>query len=503
MKSKIKNALASALLLVPMIFQGASGIAQAAVVDNPTPYPSEVDVRIKKTATFDDNTELKSRSLEEGDPMVGVEFTMTDVTEKLKDLREEEPALTEAEIIAKLQTEKDDNGPTATTNADGIASFAKVATRNDNDEYKAYVFTETVSTGNTVKETSPLVLIFPTEDGHLELIDEKYTLTLKAKNQIAQENNKKITGSHDQVIGYLNGDKENTGAGFDAFVGKSFTYAIQALVPLEIAKSKNFTIIDTPDVGLKFDDASSLVIEGLKAGEDYIVETEDDKNGFTINFNLGTEKAPEFSAKVVAMAGKYLHISYDLAVTKDAPIDILLDNKFSISLDDKFVVNDKSQEGPRPVVGGKKFEKVDATNESKKLEGAKFVVYDKITKKYVAIADDGSVSYVAGIGDAKEYTSDSQGIVSISGLSYSKAEDGTVLHKYVLIETQAPNGYSIINAETEFDIKLDSTIGTLQPVTNKPNTFLPGTGAKGLVAMIALGLAVMTLGFVFFKKARA
>ena len=98
--------------------------------------------------------------------------------------------------------------------------------------------------------------------------------------------------------------------------------------------------------------------------------------------------------------------------------------------------------------GGFKFLKVDSSDTSKKLKGAKFKVTKKVGDKYVDVERDGKKYIVE---------SDKNGAFEVKDL-----ELGT----YYLKETTAPNGYVVNSSPIEIEITGSSYAQSPTPVTN-------------------------------------
>ena len=200
-----------------------------------------------------------------------------------------------------------------------------------------------------------------------------------------------------------------------------------------------------------------------------------------------------------------IKVTYQGVLTKDATLgstisveDQINTNKATINPNDTETDTGKKIE----VYSGKiTIDKVDAKNKDTKLEGAKFVVIDKVDKdgkadtgakylKYDEKANDnkGAFSWVDSLGDATVYTTNDKGEAVISGLA-----EGT----YYLLEIEAPQGYNVLTTAQPVtltkgvtDDKVDHLLMTAQVANNK-GALLPSTGGMGTVAFAVVGLIVM------------
>lgn len=198
-----------------------------------------------------------------------------------------------------------------------------------------------------------------------------------------------------------------------------------------------------------------------------------------------------------------IKVTYQGVLTKDATLGS------TISEDDQKNINratinpnetTTTDEGKKKEVYSGKItiDKVDASDTTKKLEGAKFVVIDKADKnatgvkylKYDATANDnkGAFSWKDSLGEATVYTTDTNGAVEISGLS---------ARTYYLLEIEAPKGYNVLTAAQPVTLtkdvdenKVDHLLVTPQVANNK-GLELPSTGGMGTVAFAVVGLIVM------------
>lgn len=147
-----------------------------------------------------------------------------------------------------------------------------------------------------------------------------------------------------------------------------------------------------------------------------------------------------------------------------------------------------------------------------KLAGAEFELYDS-NEPYPADGECGTnaTGQPLEVGGGTTLTSDSDGVVSITGLFVSDSQNATVNAEarcYVLVETKAPAGY-LLPTNSAFAVKI--TPGTVTsgydlkiPNTQQKVPGLPVTGAAGrvLLAVAAVGGSLLLVGLLLVNKRR-
>lgn len=504
--SKFYHLLASLLLVVPLLFQGVTGIqtVKADATD------STVNVTLHKRA-FDNMPADKQNT---GDVMSdfggkglnGVTFTAYDVTDHFLDLRSGGKSAEDA--IQAIQADAADKAPTyankvgeektATKNdEDGLATFANLPLKDEQGNYKTYLFVETDSPTNVTQKAAPIVLNMPIYKTD-STTDINTNVHVYPKNEtVDKEEVIKKDLDEDAKDKLKVTDGKNTY--YNAQYGDKFGYDITITVPWNIKDKETFNVVDTPTHGLKDDVETLKVADGLlKEGTDYTVTASG--NGYTLSFKQ--------TAAVQAFAGKEIKISYDAILTTDAVPDVAANNTAELKIGNGTdVTSTPTKHTPDIYTGGAKFIKEDQDKESEKLAGAEFnlVKLDKDGKTiaYAKMDANGKL-----LGWSKEDTgattvkSDANGFFQVQGLEYSaKFKDGET---YAMVETKAPEGYAKLTEPFKFSVSNGSYSDTNKLVVkNVHKGILPSTGGHGIYLYLIAGVLIVSVaaaGFYFSRR---
>lgn len=180
---KLRNALATLLLALPLALQGAVGVktAQAAETSTETATVTLHKYVFDKSLPSDKIDNSKSQdeinawlTKNNAEALDGVEFTAYDVTSEYADAyktatgdKNESPADAAKTASAAVAKKADALQKTAkvvdkqTTANGGLASFANLPLRDANGNYKAYLFAETDAPANITQKAEPFVLAMP------------------------------------------------------------------------------------------------------------------------------------------------------------------------------------------------------------------------------------------------------------------------------------------------------------------------------------------------------
>ena len=270
--------------------------------------------------------------------------------------------------------------------------------------------------------------------------------------------------------------------------------------------------------------------------EQYTV-TENETTGWSISFNNYNNNT--ISSLLEHYAGNKIYISFKTVLGEDA-LTTSAGNPNTVKLEYSNKILPSSNDGNPNIPGnpGKDeitdqatvyafkiaVEKVDAEDDSKKLEGVKFDLYRKLandTKGENVLTDP-----VKGLTGKYEkvkadLTTDAKGEVSVNGL-----ENGT----YYLVETKTNDGYNLLKAPVEVKIEADYATKTTTTtktdesgktttttevsnkkfdngvfktvVKNRKGFTLPITGGMGTIAITALGVALAFAGVLIIGASR-
>lgn len=305
----------------------------------------------------------------------------------------------------------------------------------------------------------------------------------------------------------------------DYNVGDMVPYMITVKVPSNITKLKYFTVTDTP-TNLK-DDVKTVAVKvkdenTAVEGEAYtVVEA---GNGFTVTFN---------PAKMTSYAGKELVITYNAELLSTAQTTTDGNsNTAKLEYSNKILSNTenpgKDTIEDKAIVYTFKLNIIKKANSANgaTLGGVKFDLYKEVPVGTEGAADATEVKE-AGLDTSKTWlkvasnltTDDKTGEVSCSGLA-----NGT----YYLVETKTVEGYNLLKAPVEVNLKVEYVTTTENGVTttkftennersngthsetiiNKNGFQLPTTGGMGTLLFSVIGVIVMIAAAFILLKGR-
>lgn len=403
------------------------------------------------------------------------------------------------------------------------------------DEYKAWVENKTTPTSLTAKQT---VTTSGAGLASLELADGYYWITenrevaatLGVEGYVATDfalglplMNEDGTRRNDVYLYPKNTtsssiDKTVTDltAKTDGFaVGDTITYWIQAKIPA--GELTSFTFTDTLSAGLAFADPINVQAYIAETGTTDVatvqggssVTVSPSVSGQTATFDLTGDVAT-----LKANAGKTVYLRYDAVITKDAVIATNLPNdaKLTYNRDGSSETTKEVTEKPVVYTGGKKFLKQDPVAKTT-LAGAEFVIKNS-EGQFMAQDENGKITWVADQASATKLTSAKDGTFEVKGLDFGATTEtlATASMTYTIIETKAPEGYVIpadLKTGLAFTVNVDSynqnavelhaePTGSVINNNSQPN--IPNTGGIGSVIFVVIGLIVMVLAALGYKK---
>lgn len=305
----------------------------------------------------------------------------------------------------------------------------------------------------------------------------------------------------------------------DYNVGDMVPYKITVKVPSNITKLKYFTVTDTPK-NLK-DDVSTVEVkvkDENTAVEEKAYTVAEAENGFTVTFH------PE---KMTSYAGKELVITYSAELLSTAKTTIEGNsNTAKLEYSNK-ILPDTGNPGKdtiedKAIVYTFKLNIIKKANSENgaALGGVKFDLYKEVPAGTEGAATEEEVKE-AGLNASKTWlkvasnltTDDKTGEVSCSGLA-----NGT----YYLVETKTVEGYNLLKAPVEVNLKVEYVTTTENGVTttkftennetsngthsetiiNKNGFQLPTTGGMGTLLFSVIGVIVMIAAAFILLKGR-
>lgn len=343
-----------------------------------------------------------------------------------------------------------------------------------------------------------------------------------------------------------------------ANIGDNVTWIIKSNIPADIADAKSYVITDELDSQLNY--TGNLTVYYLEEGENkvtkvpiseewYEVVSEPtikggvmptkDKQIIEISFNEAGRK--ELSKLYYPENGEgrvlAIRISFTTLINSSAELGVAIPNDVTLSYTNSS--NDNNTPGnpdnpgtpdntekyhpdelPEVHTGGVLLEKVDASDNNVKLQGAKFKIYPTLKD-----AKDGTNAIVNPADKTEEWevTTDEDGIAIFKGLSYGTTGNAVDqgLTTYWIVETVAPtydvvvgkdeNGeniiekkqYNLLKAPLEVTVTATSHLESNKVVVENRKFTLPVTGGVGTVIFTLGGLAIMgAAAFLYMRTTR-
>ena len=370
-----------------------------------------------------------------------------------------------------------------------------------------------------VKPLAPFIVAVPMTSDDGKWLN--YTVNLNPKNEVlpGPEVEKNVT---------------QIGTDLDSFdVGATHTWILRGDVPADIANGKYYIMEDVLDYRLDYQGnvkvvvAATNVLAGeetivLKAGEDYILTTDDsskDDEGNEVDTFKVELTADGMRAVAEAMEANIVDANadnevnykdmeirtyFDSVITQDAVVGTEIPNEVTLNYKNSVGIEFEDKDDAKVYTCGINIKKYDAKDATNYLAGAEFKVAREATKAeeedptikteslVIAEGDDTVVVFVdfydnAALTGEKVNTivSNETGDAIVYGL-----EEGT----YYLVETKAPAGYNLLSYPVSITLnQVSHSAENTVKVANSNSFVLPGTGGIGTTIFTLVG-AALTLG---------
>ncbi|PEA55618.1 hypothetical protein CON64_06780 [Bacillus pseudomycoides] len=351
----------------------------------------------------------------------------------------------------------------------GLVTDAKGNIRVQGLEYGKYYFQETKAPAGYVIDPTKYEF-FITQSG---TTNEDGTITSGAVVKVAVKNYEEPT-----IDKKINGGKE----ALPVNPLTDYSYDIKTLIPEDIKDYKNYVVTDNVDDRLVIQGKPVVKIDGVEVDAG-VVEV-------TVDGQKVTATVKDYS-KLAGKKELYLQIKAQIKEGVEAGVEI--SNTATIDFKNKNDVTGKKDSKPVVVTsttGSIQLTKVDGAD-NKKLAGAEFVLKDK--KGNVVVVEGKEVKGV----------SDENGVITWNHIPYGD---------YQIVETKAPTykkddgstaSYQQLRDPIDVTIDADHKAITLTVENNKSGWILPSTGGIGTILFIVVGLGLMAVAFIFFRRKSA
>lgn len=505
-KQKIWAVLGTLVMLLPLFLGLGQANVNAADETEETPFPDKVNITLHKRVFENYPEEKVNTGLEDkeneyfgGKPLAGAEFTVYEVTDRFYELlalknKVGNKVYTFEKAVQKMTEEenylKGNKGKSFTTDKDGKAIFSdlKSVIKGHN---AVYVFVETKLPDGVTQQSTPIVATLPFYSAYsdLDTATPKEGATINSdihlypKNVIPEReiNLKKVGTDKDTALAgatfkikRVNKDKT-----IEWFTGNDVNTGVAIF-----GKEEDATEFTTEEDVLK--------VGGLLDGKYTLVETKA-PNGYQLSdqtefvFTVVHGKLnPRMNGLFKANA-PYGNPDGYKPVDHNIPENTLVVENLKVS-DKYFVKKDANSKIP--------------------LDGAEFEIRKTATSEdyLVEITNGTGYKYAwhSEVKDNSDITWNKVTRTSENGgkFSFKDLKEGT----YYLKETKAPDGYVLPDDATPFTVpgEKGTTEADPEPVENQPKGVLPSTGGKGIIAFVAIGVALVGgVGFYFMKRSKS
>ena len=302
-----------------------------------------------------------------------------------------------------------------------------------------------------------------------------------------------------------------------AGIGKDVKWIIKPSIPADILDAKKYDIIDELDKRLNYTDNLEVyfVKNGEKVGIDqtyYSLEAPKAKNdtkpengGGTIKISFN-EQGRRYLATQFNEGVSSIRIAFTTVINTSAALVTEIPNNVTLDYTNSFGTNTEYNPSQIPEVhtGGVLLEKVDASDNNVKLQGAKFKIYPSLKD-----AKDGTNAIVNPADKTQEWevTTGEDGRAIFAGLSYGITGNNvsTGSTDYWIVETvasrydsngdgeitEADKQYNLLREPLKVTVNATSHLERNKVTVENRKFTLPVTGGMGTVIFTLGGLAIM------------
>ncbi|MGN1112714.1 MAG: SpaH/EbpB family LPXTG-anchored major pilin [Acutalibacteraceae bacterium] len=275
----------------------------------------------------------------------------------------------------------------------------------------------------------------------------------------------------------------------NAQIGENVTWTITPVVPADIATYQKYVVTDQIVDELDIKDASAVTVTATGAtltnGTDYTID---------VTNKLVTVDFTATGRETLATATK-LEIAIVTQINSEAEVDQAIKNKAELEYQNSFQTESKKTPSnePETTTGAFKIEKVDAADDTTKLDGVEFTLTDNTGAAVGVTYDDANNIYVVDpTSNTNTVVTANGGIIFVKGLAYKT---------YTLTETKTNNGYQLLKAPVDISV-IKGISAEAITIENVKQPDLPLTGGVGTVLFYVAGLALIGGGAFFFLRSR-